>query len=541
MKIEGQVLMRKGLEEETAKFNAKNLDKIELTAYVAGEGRDGIIKQVEQLKQAVKKSSDAIIIQPTDNAALAEGLQLANQHNIPVIAYDQYIVGGKLSGFVTSDNYQGGFDNGNHIDSLFPAKKEIKIVVFEYPQVSSTTERVDGFFDALREKHRRFQVVQRYEAVDPESGKNAVAKFLRDYPEKNSVDVVLTVNDGGGLSVVKELLAKKRTEIKHATFDGDPLSIENIKAGRLTVIDSAQFCAELGRRSIRTLIRVMKGETEIGKVRVPTFPVTLQNVNSYPGWMGVPAETKPVVKPTTTPLKKYPGGNVVFKVGTTPLCPYICEKRPGVWTGYLFEILGEIARQQGIELRLESVPYSRLVQSLQQHKVDYIITPQYLVRYTPDVQVVGSSLGVSFTGALLPKNEDISLVDNNALKKMKVVYSDFGYEGRMEIVERGNRLTGVDVADRMIKMMKEQRADVALGDYNVLRYELTEKDATLKLQPTAMTGFSFFVLAGLQKNPQVEYLGDRINEWFMNSRDNGRLEGILKKYNLSDWRALDRY
>lgn len=533
--------MRKGLEEEAAKFNAKNIDKIELTPYVAGEGREGIIKQVEQLKQVVKKSPDAIIIQPTDNAALAEGLQLANQHAIPVIAYDQYIVGGKLASFVSSDNYQGGVDNGNHIDSLFPANKEIKIAVFEYPQVSSTTERVDGFFDALREKHRRFRVVQRYEAVDPESGKYAVAKFLKEFPEKNSVDVVLTVNDGGGLSVVKELLAKKRTEIKHATFDGDPLSIENIKAERLTVIDSAQFCAELGRRSVRALAKVMKGESNLGRMRVPTFPVTLQNVQSYPGWLGIPTENTPVVKAKTSPQKRPSGGNVVFKVGTTPLCPYICEKSPGVWTGYLFEILGEIARQQGVELRLESVPYSRLVQSLLQHKVDYIITPQYLVRYTPDVQVVGSSLGVNFTGALLPKNEELSLVDNVALKKMKIVYSDFGYEGRMDILERGNRLTGVDVADRMIKMMKEQRADVALGDYNVLRYELPEKDATLKLQPTSMTGFSFFVLAGLQKNPQVEYLGDRINEWFMSSRKNGHLESILKKYNLTDWQALDRY
>lgn len=40
------------------------------------------------------------MIQPTDNSALAEGLQEANLEKIPVIAYDQYIVNGNLTAFL---------------------------------------------------------------------------------------------------------------------------------------------------------------------------------------------------------------------------------------------------------------------------------------------------------------------------------------------------------------------------------------------------------------------------------------------------------
>lgn len=538
--------MRKGLEEEAHKFNStssiNNGDQVELIPFVAGEGREGIIKQIEQFTQANKKNPDAIIIQPTDNAALAEGLQAANRLKIPVVAYDQYIVGGNLAAFVTSNNYGGGVDGANYIDSIFPKKKSLRIVVFEYPQVSSTTERVDGFFDGLRAKQRPFVVLERYQAVEPVSGKNAALKFLKDYPKKGSVDVVFTVNDGGGLSVVKEILAKKRNEIKHATFDGDPLSVENIREGKLTVIDSAQYCAELGRRAFREMIKVVKGGSAGIKVRVPTFPVTPESIKNYTGWMGVPVdEPKAIVRSE----KSKNTGNLIFRVGATPLCPYVCEKSPGVWTGYLFEILGEIAKKQGLDLRLESIPNSRLVTALQTHKVDYIIAPQYLVRYISDIKIVGPELGVNFTGAILPKESQIGLIDTVSLKKLKVVYSDFGYQGDRTalgtILERANRLTGVDVADRMKKMMMDGRAEIALGDFNVIRNSFdSNKETKLKLVPTSLTGFSFFVMAGSPKSPQVDFLGNRLSEWFEASRTNGHLSEVLNKYNLSDWQILDR-
>lgn len=49
MKIEGQVAMRKGFEEQVHQFNKENVksDSIELISFVAGEGRKGIVNQVQ--------------------------------------------------------------------------------------------------------------------------------------------------------------------------------------------------------------------------------------------------------------------------------------------------------------------------------------------------------------------------------------------------------------------------------------------------------------------------------------------------------------
>ncbi|UYL08252.1 substrate-binding domain-containing protein [Bdellovibrio sp. SKB1291214] len=551
MKIEGQVAMRKGLEEQVQVFNSahKGKQQIKLTSYVAGEGRKGVENQAEQMQQALKDKPDAIIVQPTDNSTLVSGLKEANTLNIPVIAFDQYIVNGELASYITSANYAAGRENGAYISSLFGSERVIKIAVFEYPSVSATTERVDGFFDSLRAEHVQFKVVGVYQAVDPVSGKAAVSQFLKEFPNKGSVDVVFTVNDGGGLEIVKELQAKKRTEIKHVTFDGDPESVQNLRSNKLTVINSAQYCGELGRETTRTLIRVLNGQPVEKKIRIPTFAITRNNIAEYPGWMGTPKSLlppKPPVVAAKVPQELDQNNKRIIRIGTTALCPYICEKNPGVWTGYVFEMLKETAQEMGVELRLENVPPSRFKQGLQVRKLDYIIAPEYLVRYMDDISVVGPQLGVNYTGALLPVDKKApAVIDPQSLEKSRLIYFDIALQdGRIENEFKGqkmHKLSGSDVVQRMFRIVAQKRMDVALGDYNVLRYYLLrEKGQQFALHPTSITGFSFLVLVGLKKNPQVSLLGDGLTDWLAHARSNGRLAQILGRYNLTDWNMLTR-
>ncbi len=290
MNIPGQVAMRQGLEDEAKKINAyaklNGKRGIEITPYVAGDGADGIENQIKQFKTALESRPDLIIIQPTDNAALGSMLAEANKKAIPVVAYDQYISKGELKAFITSNNYHAGFVSGEYIASLFPDDKNIKVVMVEYPHVSSTVERVDGFLDALNKYRQKYTIIKIYQAVEPISGKKAGEELLREFPKKGSVDVLFSVNDGGGLAVVDVLFAAGRTEIVHATIDGDPKSVENIKNGKLTVIDSAQFCGPLGAESLKVAMKVLTKEPTKNILLVPTFPITKDTLSIYPGWLG---------------------------------------------------------------------------------------------------------------------------------------------------------------------------------------------------------------------------------------------------------------
>lgn len=299
MKIPGQVAMRKGLEAEAEKINRRapkeGKPRVLLLARTAGDGKEGVERQIVQMQEMIRSKPQVIIVQPTDNAALAGPLREANQAGIPVVAYDQYISGGRLAAYLTSDNYQAGYLNGEYVASRFAAGKTINLVLVDYPFISSTVERVNGFLEALRDMKRPYRLLKTYQAVEPIAGRQAAEEFLRDFPQTGSVDLIFTVNDGGGLALIDRLVKAGRTEIKVATVDGAPASVENIRRRRLTVINTAQFCGPLGAQAMQVAYRIALGQQVARHQLIPVFPVTRETLDRYPGWLG------PIPKPFSKP------------------------------------------------------------------------------------------------------------------------------------------------------------------------------------------------------------------------------------------------
>lgn len=294
MNIPGQVVMRKGLESEAERINRAadkaGLPRVELIARVAGDGEAGVERQIAQMRELIRLRPDILIVQPTDNAALAGPLREANRARIPVVTYDQYISGGELAAYLTSDNRQAGYLDGEYLAALFPDDRPLRLVLVEYPRVSSTVERLNGFLDALRDLAQPYTILRTYEAVEPVAGQAAGLGILRDFPAKGSVDAVFAVNDGGGLSVVDVLSGAGRNEIVVASIDGDPESVANIRAGRMTRIDAAQFCGPLGAETMKAAYAIATGQPAPKHALVPVFPVARETLSRYPGWLGpVPA------------------------------------------------------------------------------------------------------------------------------------------------------------------------------------------------------------------------------------------------------------
>ncbi|MEG3640887.1 sugar ABC transporter substrate-binding protein [Magnetococcus sp. PR-3] len=288
--IAGQVAMLAGLESEANRLmkQAKEQDLPTFSLYIqrAGDGQQGVTNQIQQMQTMIEQRVDLIIVQPTDNAALAEQLQAANRANIPVVAYDQYISGGHLSAFVTSNNYQAGYLNGEYMAHHFDNDKPIRLILVEYPLVSSTIDRVEGFLDALTQHKQPFQIIQRYQAVEPVAGTRVGQKILNFFPNTGSIDAIFTVNDGGGLAMVKVLEEAGRDELFVATIDGDPASVERIRQGSIIKIDSAQFCGPLGAEAMRAAYAILTNTPVAEHWLVPVFPITKETVSLYPGWLG---------------------------------------------------------------------------------------------------------------------------------------------------------------------------------------------------------------------------------------------------------------
>ena len=310
MAIPGQVAMRQGLEREAERLSRENPDRpVRLRPAVGGEGNAGIRKQIEAMYRFIGQRLDAIILQPIDSAALSSPVEAANEAGIPVFAYDQYVLRGKLDCYVTSNNRLAGYLDGEYLAHRFRDRPApLRLVIVEYPYVSSTVERVEGLLDALRDRKRSYTIVARYQAVEPKSGRAAGRSIVAAHPP-GTVDAVFCVNDGGGVAVMEELKRAGRQDIVMASVDGDPRMIAEIRRGGIVGIDTAQFMGPLGAEAMAMAYRRLKGEKVPRQVLITVFPITRENVDAYPGWDGpIPA----TIRKPWAPDAQVPGNQLTW-------------------------------------------------------------------------------------------------------------------------------------------------------------------------------------------------------------------------------------
>ncbi|HEY9856071.1 MAG TPA: sugar ABC transporter substrate-binding protein, partial [Stenomitos sp.] len=305
-----QVGMRQGLERAAAEINRAHPDHpVSLLPYVGGDGEEGVRRQIAAMQRLVARKVDAIILQPIDSAALSKPVEAANRAGIPVVAYDQYVLSGKLACYLTSNNHLAGHLDGEYLAQRFRQRTKahpLRLVLVEYPYVSSTIERVEGLLDALHEARLPYEIVARYEAVEPVGGRLAGRQIVKRHPP-GTIDAVFCVNDGGGLNVLRELKRAGRDDVVMATVDGDPRSLADLRRGELIGIDTAQFMGPLGGESLRWTYRLLRGERIPRQVLLTVFPLTRRSLADYPGWEGpVPS----VIREPWPPFTNVPGNQL---------------------------------------------------------------------------------------------------------------------------------------------------------------------------------------------------------------------------------------
>lgn len=243
-----------------------------------------------------------------------------------------------------------------------------------------------------------------------------------------------------------------------------------------------------------------------------------------------------------------------IRIGSEWVLPYTGMTEKGRPTGYIYDILEDVGKKYNYKFEYVEIPAMRQAASLQKNEIDYAILPEYVIRFLSTIEILETPFGVTYAGALtMGKNHLESLYDLSDLAGKTIIFSYMGPETdnfregvqnempggkKTELVE----ISGADISDRMILMMKTKRGDVALGDFNVLRYSAAKtKDAQVKVIPASFAGFGAVVMFSRKNKKGIQKLDKDIADWFESARKNGRLKQILKKYNLMDWENLLPY
>jgi ribose transport system substrate-binding protein len=268
----------------SALAEAKKYSDVELKS---AEGTNDANQQISQVETFINDKVDAIVLLPTDGAALTDVATKAMEAGIPVINVDrEFSTPFAARTTVLGDNYGMGVSAGTYACQVIKDKGIKDAVVAEIAGIDAlplTQDRSKGFKDALKGCGQN--VDNRVAAeFTVESGEKAASNLLQAAPK---IDVIWNHDDDQGVGVKAAFDNAGRDEFTFIGGAGSCNAMEWIKAGEMgaTVIYPPTQAAD-GIRLAR-LVAQNKGLSDLVQVEVPkrvvlNAPVvTKDNVEDY--------------------------------------------------------------------------------------------------------------------------------------------------------------------------------------------------------------------------------------------------------------------
>jgi ribose transport system substrate-binding protein len=269
---------------KSALDEAKKYDDVTLKT---AEGTNDANLQISQIETFINAKVDAIVLLPTDGAALTDVATKAMEAGIPVINVDrEFSSPFAARTTILGDNYGMGVSAGTYACSVVKDKKLDDAVIAEIAGIDSlplTQDRSKGFKDALKACGQN--VDNRVAAeFTVESGEKAASNLLQAAPK---IDIIWNHDDDQGVGVKAAFDNANRDEFAFIGGAGSANAMRWIKDGSMaaTVIYPPTQAAD-GIRLAR-LIAQQKGLSDLVQVEVPkrivlNAPVvTKDNVDDY--------------------------------------------------------------------------------------------------------------------------------------------------------------------------------------------------------------------------------------------------------------------
>lgn len=235
--------------------------------YVTGNADMDVVTEGNLVDLYTAQGFDAIIISALDSAASVPALNRARQEGVAVINYNTNPPGSEY--FIGIDNYTLGYQMGEYLADYIasnnisnPRIAMVTISMFEVGQL-----RADGFLDAIQGVPG-VEIVAQQDAAGPERGADVVETIIQG---DDNIDFIWAANEGGMIgAVVGVMSAGMADQIK---VFGTDMSLQAaqylLDEGNPLYAISTQQPFQIGYESMKTAVRVVRGESADSEVIVP--------------------------------------------------------------------------------------------------------------------------------------------------------------------------------------------------------------------------------------------------------------------------------
>ena len=227
---------------------------------------------------AVSSKPDALLVAPTDTAALDPDLHQVQSNGTKVVFVDTSSNDTSLGiSRITSDNAAGGKLAADQLGTAIGGKGAVAMV--STPKGTSTTDaRIAGFQQEMKAKYPGVQLLP-VNYITGSSSAPAATDVGADISGHPNLTGVFAANLGTAEGAATALRnAHKVGSIKAAAFDAEPPEVQALQSGVFQVL-VAQEPAYEGMIGVEQAMNSLQGKPVNANIPSPTVAITAQNMN----------------------------------------------------------------------------------------------------------------------------------------------------------------------------------------------------------------------------------------------------------------------
>jgi ABC-type sugar transport system substrate-binding protein len=278
------VTMECGAEAEAKKLGVK------LT--VTGPATFSIPQQKPLIDAAAVTRPDALIVAPTDSAALDPDLLKVEHAGSKIIFVDTSAANPAIGlSRISSDNAAGGRLAADTLGKLLGGKGTVAVISVA-KGVSTTDARIAGFQAEMAAKFPGIKLLaeQNDDADSVGTATSFIEGDIAANPSLNGAFAANVVTAEGAASGIAH--AGKTGKVKLATFDADSTQMTMMKAGTIQLAIAQEPALE-GSDGVQQALNAIEGKPVTKNIATPLIAVTPANMNS--------ASVKPYIYASSCP------------------------------------------------------------------------------------------------------------------------------------------------------------------------------------------------------------------------------------------------
>ncbi len=248
--------------KEGAETKAKELGGVEIS-FRAPAGKVDPNEQIRMVEDAINQEADAILLAPSDKAALAGVVDRAVEAKIPVVIIDSSVDTDGYVSFLATDNYMAGAMAAKRLAKEINNKGKVAIINAQ-PGSGTAIAREQGFTDCIKKDFKDIDIITvQYCNGDKVMALNQATDIINAHPDLAGF---FACNEGSTVGVSRAIEEQGVAgKIKVVGFDMSKDVISAIDTG-LIQASAVQNPFKMGYEGVQAAADAIAGKTVAPKV-----------------------------------------------------------------------------------------------------------------------------------------------------------------------------------------------------------------------------------------------------------------------------------